>query len=342
MGKKKVSLKDIANRAGVSTALVSYTLNNKAKENRVGKEMAKKIRRIAKEMNYRPNHIAKSLKMGRSNTIGVIVADISNPFFANMARVIEDEAKSRGYTVIFGSSDENVEKSWDLIRVLMDRQVDGFIIAPAEGTEKHIEYLKEGGVPFVLIDRTLPGEEASSVTTDNYKAVYDAIEHLIRLGNRKIGMIAADNQLDHMTGRVKGYQDAMKAHGIQIDPSWLHRANYESLDETIGNYIDRMTKATESLDAIFFATNTIAVSGLKRLNQLNLHVPNDIRVICFDESDAFGLFYCPLTYVKQPLQEIGKRSLELILDQIEKDNTILTRESIHSQLIINRSCGSEG
>src|SRR5690606_11324084 len=133
--KKRVSIKNIAEAAGVSTALVSYVLNNKEKEARVGKEIAIKIREIAKELGYQPNQRAKSLKSGLSYIIGLIVADISNPYFANIARTVEDEAKKNNYTVIFGSSDENAEKSRDLIDVLINRQVDGFIIAPTDDFE---------------------------------------------------------------------------------------------------------------------------------------------------------------------------------------------------------------
>src|SRR5690606_5499858 len=128
----------------------------------------------AAELNYQPNQIAKSLKSGKSFTIGLIVADISNPFFANIARTIEDEAKKDNYTVIFGSSDENAEKSKDLIDVLVKRQVDGFIIAPTENSETQIEYLIKANIPFVLIDRYFPGIESNYVVTDNHQAAYDA------------------------------------------------------------------------------------------------------------------------------------------------------------------------
>ncbi|HEV7621454.1 MAG TPA: LacI family DNA-binding transcriptional regulator, partial [Flavisolibacter sp.] len=183
--KKKVSLKDIALRVGVSTALVSYVVNNKERKGRVGVEMAKKIRRVALEMNYKPNLIAQSLKSGRTNTIGLIVADISNPFFSNIARIIEDEAKKNDYVVIFGSSDESAEKSEDLIDVFLNRQVDAFIIAPAAKTEAQIKRIKDMHVPFVLIDRYFPNIKTDTVHINNYQAAFQAVEHLIKVGRRK-------------------------------------------------------------------------------------------------------------------------------------------------------------
>src|SRR5688500_16446623 len=186
--KKKVSLKDIAQKVGVSTALVSYVLNNK-KEGRIGKETVQKIKDAARELNYRTNYIAKSLKTRKTFTIGLIVADIANPFSSNLARIIEDEAEKKNYTVIFGSSDESAEKSSKLINILLDRQVDGLIISAVEQSEEQIHYLLENDIPFVLVDRYFPGIKASYVAIDNYKAAYDGVRHLVENGRKRIGLI---------------------------------------------------------------------------------------------------------------------------------------------------------
>ena len=163
---KKVSLKDVARHVGVSTALVSYVINHKEKEARVGSEMVLKIRKAVTELNYQPNLIAKSLKSGKTNTIGLIVADISNPFFSNISRIIEDEARKEGYIVIIGSSDEDAEKSQDLINVFFNRQVDAFIIAPAENTEFQIIELQKKNIPVVIIIGTQEMEKKASVIKD--------------------------------------------------------------------------------------------------------------------------------------------------------------------------------
>ncbi len=165
---KKVSLKDIAQEAGVSTALVSYVLNGKEREARVGEVIAKRIKEIAKTLDYQPNHLAKSLRSGKTHTLGLLIADISNPFFANIARVVEDESKRNGYTVIIGSCDENAKNSWDLLTVLINRQIDGFIIVSCEKSENQVQYLKDKNIPFVLLDRHFPEIQTDFVATNNY------------------------------------------------------------------------------------------------------------------------------------------------------------------------------
>ena len=226
--KKRVSLKDVANHLGVSTALVSYVVNGKEKEARVGTEMAEKIRKAIAELNYQPNLIAKSLKSGRTNTIGLIVADISNPFFSNIARIIEDEAQKHGYVVIFGSSDESAKKSKDLVDVFLNRQVDAFIIAPAAGTEKQIKALQKRNVPFVLIDRYFHDVEADSVRINNFEAAGSAVQHLIKNKRSRIAMMAYDTDLPHMQDRKEGYKAALKDNGHHVlKAAWLAQASYQ-------------------------------------------------------------------------------------------------------------------
>lgn len=334
---KKVSLKDIAKAVGVSTALVSYVLNNKEKEARVGKEIAEVIRKKAAELNYQPNQLAKSLKSGKSFTVGLIVADISNPFFANIARTIEDEAKKHHYTVIFGSSDENAEKSLDLINVLLKRQVDGFIIAPAEHTEAQVEYLKQSKIPFVLIDRYFPSLVTNSVTTDNYASAYEATRHLLDNGYERIAMLAYNSGLIHMRERIRGYKAAIKG----FKQSKLHpivgEVGYNHLAEEVPEKMSAFFNQEHPVDAIFFATNTLSIHGLKYLNRVNKQVPADTAVVCFDEGDAFDFFYCPLTYVEQPLTQVAKEAVRILIDQVNSGTNEFKTLTLPSQLMVRSS-----
>ena len=336
----KVSLKDVAKYLGVSTALVSYVINNKEKEARVSDKMVKKIRDAVVKLNYQPNQIAKSLKSGRTNTIGLIVADISNPFFSNIARIIEDEARKKGYVVIFGSNDESAEKSQDLLNVFQNRQVDAYIIAPAENTENQIISLQQTGLPVVLIDRYFPKVDVDSVHIDNYKAAYNAVTHLIKSGRRKIGMMAYDTKLPHIVDRKNGYKAALKDHGIRFRTELLKEASYQQIEKDVAEKMNELLFPEQKVDAFFFATNSLAVESLKIIYQAGIKVPEELAIIAFDESDAFDFFYCPLSYVSQSLAEMGKEAVNMVIerlkDQAKKHKNIIIKE----KLVLRKSSGA--
>lgn len=321
MNKKKISLKDIAEKAQVSTALVSYVLNGKEKESRVGHEIAIKIKQIAKELNYQPNYLAKSLRSGKTQTIGLIIADISNPFFANIARIVEDEAKKNGYTVIIGSSDENAEKSWDLITVFLNRQVDGFIIVSSENSEEQIQYLIERNVAFVLLDRHFPEIPTDFVSLNSFKAAYDAGSHLIRGGYKNIGLIAYKSQLFHMQERIRGYRFSLEDNQIPFRAEWLKEVGFNTIDEEIKVGIDDMLASEFAVDALIFATYRLAITGLKYINSLGLKVPENLAIVSFGQAEVFDLYYCPITYVLQPMEELGKTAVEILIQKLKKPDT---------------------
>ncbi|WP_341837387.1 substrate-binding domain-containing protein [Chitinophaga pollutisoli] len=334
--KKKVSLKDIAQEAGVSTALVSYVMTNKEEKARVGREMARKIRKIAQKLNYQPNHLARSLKSGRSDTIGLIVADISNPFFGHIARTIEDEAKQHNYTVIFGSSDENVDKSGDLINALLNRQVDGLIVIPAEGSEQQIRRLKERHVPFVLMDRPFPDVDASSISINNAGAAYEAVKHLLLSGRRRVGMIAYKTGLHHIAERRSGYTQALSDYGLEKEKR-IKLARYSHLRDDIRKAIDQLTGGKHPADALFFATNSLAIEGLRYISELGISVPEQLAVVSFDESEAFDLFHAPVTYIRQPIREMGKAAVRLLLEQIRDGDKPTEAICLDAELIVRQS-----
>lgn len=297
---KKASLKDIAREVGVSIASVSYVINSKEKEGRVGVDIAEKIRKVAAELNYKPNFIAKSLKSGKTKTIGLIVADISNPFFSNIARIIEDEAKKHGYIVIFGSSDESTENLEDLIDVFINRQVDAFIIAPTANAEKQIEFLQKINIPVVLIDRYFPDIDINSVHINNFQAAFSAVDHLIKVGRRKIAIVTYDTTLPHMQERKKGYEKALEASGISLKEEWVIKAAYQNIHHDVSTGISNVLTPKITIDALFFTTNTLAVEGLKKINETGIKVPEKLAIISFDQTDAFDFFILLLLMLVSP------------------------------------------
>ncbi len=321
---KKVSLKDIAQKVGVSTATVSYVLSNK--KCRVGESTKQKIREIAKELNYQPNQIAKSLKSGKTFTFGLIVADISNPFFANIARVIEDEAAKHDYTVIFGSSDESAQKSWKLIQFLQNRQVDGFIIVPTENSEEQIEYLQKQNIPFVLLDRYFPQFTTNNVVINNYEAAFMMVSKLVQKPKSNVGMIAYKNSLIHMKERIQGFEEATKKHH-----RFIEKISFAAIDQEIGNAIENMLE--NNVEALFFATNTLAIAGLKVLQQKQIKIPNQLKMASFDESEAFDFFYSPISFIEQPIKNLGETAIGLLMSEINSTQTEKTTKVLPAKCI---------
>jgi len=327
--KKNVSLKDIAEKVGVSTALVSYVLNNKLKD-RINKEVAATIRQAAEDLNYRPNQIARSLKAQKTFTIGLIVADIANPFSSQIARIIEDEAKNYGYSVIFGSSDESAKKTSDLIKLFIDRQVDGLIIAMPEHTEEQVQYLKKIHVPFVLIDRYYPAITTNSVSINNYSAAQQAIQHLLDNGHKRIGIVGYQTSLFHLNERIRGAVDLLS------DNALIGNVRIGSIQQDVANAINGFLADPDPVTAIFFTSNLLAISGLKYINSLGIKIPDQLAIVGFDETDAFDLFYVPISYVKQPLVELGRESIKLLLENID-NNESLNSVVLDAELVIRSS-----
>lgn len=327
--KKKVLLKDIAKEVGVSTALVSYVLNNK-NENRIGKEVAAKIRAVAKTLNYQPNQIAKSLKTQKTYTLGLIVADISNPFSSQLARIIEDEAKKQGYTVIFGSSDENLAKCKDLIEVLLNRQVDAFIIAAVENSEDVIQELDKTGVPFILIDRYFANKPFSYIAIDNYKATFDATQYLLAQNRKNIAFISYHTQLFHLEERKRGYETALT---MAQKTSIVKYINRENSQIEVKQAIDDLLNHTTPIDAIFFSNNLLAIYGLKYLKNTNVNIPQEMGIVAFDETDAFDLFHTPITYIRQPLEAIAQLATTHLLNFL-KEGKKMTQITLQTELKI--------
>jgi len=331
--KKPVTQKDIAHELNVSVALVSYVLSNKEKEGRVSAKMAQRIRETAARLNYKPNHAARSLKKNRQMTIGCIVADISNPFFAEMARRIEDEAYKLNYTVIFGSSDEELEKFRKLTDFFISRQLDGYLIAPPENGREEIIRLKELNVPLVLIDRYYDDLNLNYVVIDNYEASLKVVDHLVKKGYTRIGMVAYESQMLHFRKRAAGYTDALIANGIKPSEDLLKRVNFSQLRRNVIKEVRELIEQ-QGVEAIYFAANSLAIEGLKYIFKRGYAMPEEIKVVAFDENTAYSFFRHPIAHVKQPLKEMSTTAIKMLIDFIEGRPTDQPRVYLESSLIL--------
>jgi LacI family transcriptional regulator len=335
--KKKVSIKDIASQLGVSTAAVSYALSGQEKEKRIGAELANKIRQTALELNYQPNYVARSLRQGTSFTIGLIVADITNTFFGELAKVIEDEASKLGFSVIVGSSDEDPVKSARLIETMQFRQVDGIIIAAAEESESQIDKLIKANLPTVLLDRRFKQLNVSCVMLDNHDATYQACELLLNKGYKNIAIIGYKSRMEHIQERYRGYSDALRNRNANQE-NLIYEIRYTHIKSDINKTLKKLLSSNEKVDSVIFATNSITIEALYYFTENNIRIPDDLAIIGFDGNAVFDLFYSPLTYVMQPIDEMGRQSVRLLREQITGKGNISAQVTLKGSLITRQSC----
>lgn len=314
MKKNPVSIKSIADALKISVTTVSFVLNGKAEEKHISKAMTKKVQDYAAKINYQPNQIAQSLRTGKSKILVFMVEDISNNFFAKLARIIEDIAYDKGYKVIFCSNENNDERSVDLISLFKFRQVDGFIIVPSPGIKSTIEKLLEENIPVVLLDRYFSGLNCNSVIINNEEASFDATVHLIENNYKNIGFVTTDTNQTQMRDRLEGYKKAIKKY--KYSPNILSIPYNQTATQEGIRLIQDFVKNSNTLDAIFFATNYLALNGLEILKQ-DADNDRELGIVAFDDSDFFKICTPTVTAVAQPLYKLGEELMNIMLSLLK-------------------------
>ncbi len=308
----RISIKDIAEKVGVSNAAVSLVLNGKEKEGRISLEVAEKIRKAAKEMNYRPNTAARSLRTGKTKMIGLIVADISNPFFSKLARYIENAAGENGYQVMFGSSDESSIKFAKQANLFIEKFVDGVIVAPPADSEETVLQFLSSGIPIVLVDRALPSLPVSSVQIDNVNAAYILTLQLIKEGCKRIAFMAYNLKLTNIQGRYEGYCKALREAGIPIEERLIQAVEFKGFEENIRNALEKLL--SKEVDSIVFATNRVGTQSLITLREMQ--VDHDLKFVSIDNPEEYKVSAIPITCIEQPIEDLGRRALEILFRKI--------------------------
>jgi LacI family transcriptional regulator len=339
---KRVTLSDVAKSLNVSKTLVSLVLNNRGDEKGINKDTQQRVKDKVKELNYKPNQFARGLRMGKSNTIGLVVADISNSFYAKMCRSIENHANNHGYNLIICSSDEDSEKESELIKMLIDRQVDGLIISTTQNNNNDINLLKKNNFPFVLIDRNIPKIDTNYVVVDNKKGAKNVVNHLINLGNRKIGHLTiSPSHLSTLKDRTIGYKEALKENGIRIDNSLIREISFDNIKEDVRRVIKELLSPPQSINSLFVANNNIAVACLECFKEMNIKIPQDIALVSFDDIDTFKLCYPPITAISQPIERMGMDAVNILIKNIKHEGIFPSQQVLlPTQLEVRRSCGS--
>ena len=329
---KKIYLKDIAKEAGVSTALVSYVLNDRHTD-RIKPETAARIKAIAEKLNYTPDFLAKALKSQKTKTIGLILADLANPFSAQIARIIEDELRSHGYTVLIGSMDEEEGRFKELVNTFTGRKVDGLILLPTAHSTQEVERIHQMNIPYVLMDRYFPNTPFNFVVNDNHYCTYAAVRQLIQNGKRKIGFISLAMDLFHMEERKRGFLAACAEESLAAN-KMVKLVGGAQLPQQVENAIDTLRQEQPDLDALLFSTDILTLHGLRYAIQHKLNVPDDIEIMAVDEAPYYDIFPTPITYYRQPLEEMGHKAVQFLLSVIEGDQSKTIQEVVRGQLVV--------
>jgi len=324
------NIKDVAKRAGVAPITVSRVIN---KSGYASEGTRKRVVAAIEELGYVPNTIARGLRSKRTHTLALVVTDITNPFFTLIARGVEDQASTVGFTVIFCNTDESQEKEENYTSILVQKQVDGVLLVPACSHLKSIEFLRNNNIPVVLIDRTIPGVQTDVVRCNSEEGAYNLIRHLIDLGHKRISTITGPQGVSTSADRVNGYHRAMVEAELESNihvyyGAFTQASGYQLTNQAVG--------VAPNPTALFGTNNFITIGMLKALRHLSIRVPHEMAVVGFDDLPSAMVVDPFLTVAAQPAYEMGQRATQLLLERISQKNSGGPQEIILPIEIIER------
>ena len=322
------TVQDVADEAGVSAMTVSRFFNH---PHQLSPDTKERVREAVEALQYVPNQTARSLTSGETKTVALILADITNPFFTQVARGAEDAAQAAGYALILSNTDETPSKEQRYINVLVSRQIDGVLLAPHDGGDR-VQTLRQHDVPVVLIDRRVPGADVDTLTTDSADGSRQLVTHLREQGYRRIGFVGGHPDISSLEERLAGYRDAMQAAGLTPD---VHLGAY-SVES--GETITEELIASDALpDAIIAANNLVAVGCVSTLRRHDRHVPDDVALACFGDLELTARIDPFLTVIAQPAYELGRRAMEQLIERMEGSTDPAGDTVLPVELIARRS-----
>lgn len=305
------TIKDVAQHAGVSITTVSHVLNN---TRFVSPDLRARVAEAIATLGYQPNTLARSLRSKETHTLGMIVPDISNPFFAEIARSIEDAAFGFGYNIILCNSDEDPEKEQAYIELLLEKQVDGIVFVASGSQSKHLRLILDREIPTVVVDRSLDESRLDCVLVDNRGGGFQATQHLLASGRRRIGCISGPSSLTPSWERVEGYREALASAGLHADDTLIRRGDFHA-DRGFGAMIE-LLDLPEPPTAVFVCNDLMAIGAIRAITERGLRVPEDIAVVGFDNIALARYTQPPLTTVAQPYVEMGRLAAELLVKRV--------------------------
>jgi len=308
------TMKDVAKRAGVSISTVSHVLNN---TRFVSEALRSKVEHAIEGLAYQPNPLGRGLRKGKSFTIALVLPDHGNPFFVQAARGAQELVRQQNYSLITCNTDEELDQEAFYISSLLQRKVDGFIIAPTQGGSGNLQPLVETQTPFVVIDRYVDGIPADQVVSDNRTGGYQATEHLIQLGHKRIGLLVGIPLLTPIIDRTEGYRQALQANGMEVDENLLSEG-CSQIEE--GYLAMESLLAINGLTAVFSTNNMMSLGVLRCLKDKRIRCPEEISLVGFDDAEWATSISPSLTVVAQQPYEMGFIAAELLFAAIESKN----------------------
>ncbi|TIR69739.1 MAG: LacI family transcriptional regulator, partial [Mesorhizobium sp.] len=325
------TIADVARYAGVSVATVSHVMN---RTRHVEPETAERVRAAITALRYSPNSLARSLRRGETKTIGLLLPDNSNPFFASVARQIEDAGFVAGYTVILCNSDGSAEKEERYLSVLMAKQIDGLIFAGSSDHARVFSHLS-AALPAVLLDREIHSVHVDSVLVDHDHGGYLAGRHLVGLGHSKIGVIGGPRDSSSSPARLRGFTRALAEAGIDLPASWVVDSDYHFAGGRLA--MERLMAQAPEITAVFACNDLMAMGAITALRTRGLRVPDDMSLIGFDDIPYAVTTWPPLTTIAQPVEKIGTRAVSLLLERVGEPEAPSRREVLAPVLVERES-----
>lgn len=330
------TIRDVARRARVSVATAARALGGYGY---VSAKTRAKVLRVARALDYHPDAIARSMIKGRTHTLAAIVSDNTNPFFAAVVRGIEDVVLAAGYALMLCNTDEDPEKESMYLRTIRQKRVDGLILSPTGGPAAPFRRLLASGTPIVQVDRRLEALETDAVLIDNRAGVRAAIEHLIRLGHRRIGIISGPRRVSTGRERLDAYLDTLRAAGIGIDDELMLEGTFKERSgyELVGRFL----RLRRRPGAIFVANNLMTIGALLGLKEAGVRIPEEMAVVGFDDMNWAPILTPPLTTVAQPGYALGGAAAQLLMQRLTSQRTGQPQTVVFQpRLVVRESCGA--
>ncbi|UCE06637.1 MAG: LacI family DNA-binding transcriptional regulator [bacterium] len=328
-----VTIKDIATKAGVSVVTVSRALNDKPDISKTTKEH---ILKIAQELGYTPNSLAKSLVTRKTNTIGILVPDNLDPFYPEVVQGIADKCRERDYSIILCHTDGEADKELEYLRLIRSKRADGMIIYPVQNDNRYIEELKNSPIPFVFVGRHTDALDCDYVMNDNVHGAYLAVNHLLQKGHTNITYICAKPFASSGKERITGCKKAISEKGLP--PNYLNVVTCEPKIESCYKAVKELILQNEKSTAIFIWDDKLAIGALKAILEAGMRIPQDIAIVGYNDTEIARHLFPPLTTVRHASYQIGEIAARILLDRLDSDDILETKQIVlKPELVVRKT-----